>query len=106
MLEAELNKKIRALCDQLGLYAYSGTTYRIPGASDRPGSSKGFPDWVIVGPGGILFREAKSDDGRRSMAQVRWGKQIEQARGDYAIWRPEDLASGQIESELQALRRP
>jgi hypothetical protein len=103
MTEAELNREIRGLCERLGLHAFSAITYRIPGASARPGSSKGFPDWVIAGPGGILFREAKSEDGRRSMAQVHWGKAIGRAGGNYAIWRPSDLASGRIERELRAV---
>jgi hypothetical protein len=104
MSETDLNRVIRALCERLGLYAFGMESYRIPGArSARPGSSKGYPDWTIAGPAGILFREAKSEDGRRSMAQVQWGKQIERAGGNYAIWRPSDLASGQIERELKAL---
>jgi hypothetical protein len=103
MSEAELNKQIRALCDRLGLYAFGITTHRIPGASPRTGSSRGYPDWTIAGPGGILFREAKSEDGRRSMAQVQWGRQLERAGGDYAVWRPADLQSGRIEQELLAV---
>jgi hypothetical protein len=106
MTEAELNREIRGLCYQFGLHAFSATTYRIPGASARPGSSTGFPDWVIVGPGGVLFREAKSELGRLSMAQIKWGKDLQRAGADYAVWRPADLGSGQIASELQALRSP
>jgi hypothetical protein len=103
MTEAELNREIRALCEHLRLYAFSATTHRIPGASARPGSSKGFPDWVIAGPGGILFREAKSEDGRRSLAQIEWAKEIGRAGGNYAVWRPADLASGVIRSELESI---
>jgi hypothetical protein len=105
MSEAELNRAVRLLCERLNLYAFSATSYQIPGASARPGSSKGYPDWTIVGPGGILFREAKSEDGRRSMSQVKWGKEIERAGGNYAVWRPADLISGLIEQELTALAR-
>jgi hypothetical protein len=104
MTEAQLNKEIRALCTSLGLYAFSATTWRIPGASAREGSSRGFPDWTIVGGGGFLFREAKSADGRRSMAQIRWGKKITQAGGDYAVWRPADWDNGTVTRELEALR--
>lgn len=105
MSEAELNHEIRALCDRRGLHAFSGsTTYRVSGASAKYGSSAGYPDWTIAGSGGFLFREAKSEDGRQSMAQIRWGKAIERAGGNYAIWRPEDLRSGRIARELDVIR--
>jgi hypothetical protein len=103
MSEKELNAEIRALCNRLGLHAFSMTTHRIPGASARNGSSMGYPDWTIAGPRGILFREAKSGEGRRSMAQVNWGKAIERAAGNYAVWRPDDLHSGLIARELEAI---
>ena len=103
MTEAELTQAVRALCVRLGLFAFSATTYRIPGASARPGSSRGYPDYTIAGPGGILWRECKSEDGRRSMAQIRWGKQLARAGGDYDVWRPEDLTSGRIARELEAI---
>lgn len=103
MKEAELVRNIRALCDDYRLHAFHVGSYRIPGATRTPGSSAGFPDWVIVGPGGICFRECKSGEGRRSLAQMAWGRAIQAAGGDYAVWRPEDLASGHIQRELQAL---
>lgn len=104
MSETELNRGIRGLCDKFGLHGFCNSTYRIPGShTARPGSSKGYPDWTIAGDGGILFREAKSADGRRSMDQVRWGKRIVRGGGNYGIWRPADLASGQIERELAAI---
>lgn len=106
MSEADLTREVRALCERLGLYAFSATTYRIPGASARPGSSRGYPDFTIVGPGGILWRECKSEDGRQSMAQIRWGRRITEAGGDCGVWRPDDLASGRIERELRTIIRP
>lgn len=101
--ERDLNRQIRVLCEQLQLHAFSTTTYRIPGASAHPGSSRGFPDWVIAGPGGLLFREAKAEDGRRSKAQIAWGKMLTAAGGNYAVWRPADLDSGLIGRELAAI---
>jgi hypothetical protein len=103
MKEAELVKSIRVICDRLKLHAFHVGGYRIPGTTRSPGSSGGFPDWVIVGPGGIYFRECKSSDGRRSLAQIAWGRAIQAAGGDYAVWRPEDLTSGHVLSELQEL---
>lgn len=104
MTEAELSAQIRALCTELHLHGFSITTYQIPGASRRPGSSKGFPDWVIAGRSKILFAELKSATGRRSRAQIRWAQAIIAAGGDYVLWRPADLTGGTIRQQLQAIR--
>src|SRR5579875_1506785 len=100
MQEKDLTGLIRRRCAELGLHALGLTGYRIPGAS---AGGAGYPDFTIAGPGGILFRECKSDDGRRSMAQIRWGKAITAAGGDYDTWRPDDWQSGRINNELRAI---
>jgi hypothetical protein len=104
--ETELVARVREMCDSQGLYAFHLYSYRVGGASGRPGSSAGFPDWVVCGRGGFLFRECKSAEGRSSMAQIRWGRAIKAAGGNYAVWRPDDLASGLIARELQQLANP
>jgi hypothetical protein len=102
--EAALNYDIGKMSRQRGLFAKRETTYRQPGArSATPGSSRGFPDWVIVGPGGTLFREAKSADGTVSCYQAAWGDALQAAGNNYAVWRPADLASGRIAAELDAI---
>jgi len=106
MTEAQLCAQIRALCTELHLHAFSATTYLIPGASTTsPGSSRGFPDWVIIGPGGMLFAEAKSADGRRSRAQIFWAAAITGAGGDYRLWRPAGLTDGSIRADLERIAR-
>lgn len=65
---------------------------------------KGYPDLTIVGPGGVLFRELKSDRGQLSAEQVTWSARLKSAGADFAVWRPVDLRSGRIEKELRALR--
>jgi hypothetical protein len=102
--EADLNHDIGKMCRQRGLFAKRETTYRQPGArSAVPGSSRGFPDWVIAGPGGTLFREAKSADGTISRYQAAWGVALQEAGNDYGVWRPADLESGRIAAELDAI---
>ena len=103
MLESQLNALIRRRCAELGLHALGLTTHKIPGGRATGPGPAGYPDWTIAGPGGILFREAKSSDGRRSMAQVRWGNTLARAGGNYAIWRPDDWESGRIDAELRAI---
>lgn len=106
MYERTLNALIRRRVAELGLAALGLTGHKIPGATTgtrkTPGGA-GYPDWTICGPGGVLFRECKSADGRRSMAQVRWGRELERAGADYAVWRPEDWESGRIDRELTRL---
>ena len=108
MYERSLNALIRKRCRELGLHHLGLTTHKIPGYHDRgPGPArpgpKGYPDWTICGPGGLIFREAKSEDGRRSRAQIAWGRALTAAGHDYAIWRPADWESGRIDAELRAI---
>lgn len=68
------------------------------------GDGKGFPDLVLVGGGGILYRELKTDVGRLSPEQAVWIRELRSAGADAAMWRPADLHSGRIEQELRAIR--
>lgn len=67
------------------------------------GDGKGFPDLVIVGSG-VIYRELKSAKGRLAPEQVAWGRRLESAGQDWAVWVPADLESGRVERELRALR--
>lgn len=68
------------------------------------GDGKGFPDLVLVGRGGILYRELKTEKGRLSPEQVVWLRTLNSAGADAGIWRPADLECGTIELELRTLR--
>lgn len=63
----------------------------------------GFPDLVIVGPGGILYREMKTDAKYPSPAQRAWGAKLTEAGGDWGVWKPKDLLSGLIHAELKGV---
>lgn len=65
----------------------------------------GFVDLVIVGRGGVLFRELKSDVGRLSKEQARWTTTLAVAGADCATWRPGMLRTGQIAAEIAAVAR-
>ena len=70
------------------------------------GDGKGFLDLTIVGPGGVMFRELKSEKGQLSPDQRKWISKLTEGDADAGVWRPADLRSGRIERELRALRKP
>ena len=61
MSERDVDEHVRLLARALKLYAYH--------TRNSIGSEKGFPDWVIIGPGGLLFREDKSASGKLTAEQ-------------------------------------
>lgn len=69
------------------------------------GDGKGFPDLLIVGPGGLIFRELKSTKGRLTADQAVWRDRLLAAGQDWAIWRPADWDSDRIRAELRELAR-
>ncbi len=69
--------------------------------------SPGFPDFVIGGAAGILFRECKpTRHSHLSPHQTTWRYMLVAAGANYAIWTGEDLADGTIARELAALAPP
>ena len=63
--------------------------------------STGFPDLTIVGPGGIVFIEIKTDDDETSAAQDRWIWTLSQTgMSPVHVYRMKDLLDGTIEKEL------
>jgi hypothetical protein len=93
MTEAELMENIRALVSDLGLHAYH--------AHDaRRSWGPGFPDLVVVGRGGCIWRECKTEAGSVTPEQRRWGDALQASGQRWAAWRPRHLLSGQIAREL------
>lgn len=73
---------------------------------DSRKSPSGFPDWVILGPGGILFRELKRESKSPTPSQRAWLALLRGVGLDADVWRPSDLLSGRIGRELAAVTRP
>ena len=67
-------------------------------------SPEGFPDLVIVGRRGLLYRELKTEVGKVSDEQSRWVAALREAGQDADVWRPADWPE-RIQSELRALGR-
>lgn len=62
--------------------------YETPVAAD----GKGFPDLVLVHSKQkrALFIEVKSDAGKLTPDQKKWGEMLTEAGAEYEVWRPRD----------------
>ena len=91
-------------CDGRQLWAVPINPARF---NHRAGASKGFPDVMIVGPGGVLFRELKTYAAPNlNPGQTTWRYRLQAAQQDWAVWTPRDLDSGRVDAELVALETP
>lgn len=94
MREDQLQEKIIQLCGWLHLKCFH--VY-----DSRKSAGPGFPDLVIVGRGGTIFAELKSDTGKVSVKQQEWHDALVRSGAEAYIWRPDDWA--QIHKTLNRL---
>ena len=95
--EAQLYLAIEQMCEDLGLLWTRNPDSR------RALGSRGFPDYVITGPCGTLFREVKDATNTLSSTQRRWSWALMAGHENWGTWRPRDLESGRIKFELEQL---
>lgn len=95
MREDELQRQVLELVDWYRMLAYH--------THDSRRSRRGFPDLVIVGTKGVLFRELKSAKGRLTLEQSQWLEQLKAAGQDAAVWRPSDWPT-RIRNEILDIR--
>lgn len=96
MTEEQFQRTVIAMCKLLGVAWYH------PYFSRR--SAAGWPDLALCGGNGFILRELKTEKGRVTADQEKWGHMLRHAGQDWAVWRPEDLHSGRIQRELEAIR--
>lgn len=96
MKEKELLEQVRKACRMLGLHTYH--------THDSRRSEPGFPDLVICGDNGVLYRELKTQKGRLTGPQNYWLERLTRAGQDAAVWRPTHLLSGVIVDQLKEVR--
>jgi hypothetical protein len=96
MTETDLMHEVYRLCDGLGLSCFHSTDARLD-------HGPGFPDLVIAGLQGLVFAELKAEYGTLDREQTVWRYRLISAGQRHYVWRPSDLASGQIRDTLESL---
>ena len=97
MTEADLQAQVIELAEILGLVALHVRQPRTEG-----GEWKGFPDLLIIAPGGgIMFRELKMPGKQLRAPQRDWATIL--AGQDHGVWKPHDWHTGRVRTELEAL---
>lgn len=98
MNHAELQTEVVERCHELRLHVHHCRMIE---------SQAGFPDLVIIGVGGVLWRELKVPPDQLSGIQSALGYTLKAAAQDWAVWTPDDWWSGLIIDELvEAARAP
>src|SRR6185437_7483375 len=97
-----LDAHVRKLMKDLGLTGFHVEKSLDVEKNRKNVSVKGWVDWTIRGPRGVLFRELKSQRGRVEPEQREWLDALA-SDGDADVWRPVDLLSGRIARELTAI---
>lgn len=106
LTEADLQSRVIDLATLHGLHVHHCRPARMQSgkwATPITGH-KGFPDLVIVGPGGVLFRELKAARGVLSADQESWLGTLTAAGADAGVWRPEHWPRT-VQTELHAISR-
>ena len=98
-----LDAHVRKLMKDLGLTGFHVEKSLDVEKNRKNVSVKGWPDWAIRGPRGVLFRELKSQRGRVEPEQREWLDALAASGADVDVWRPADLLSDRIATELAAI---
>lgn len=95
MPERDLEELVRDACKPLHIRRYHTL---------RPkGSAAGFPDDVLLGAGGVLFRELKRQGQNPTPEQEAWLLGLADQGLNVGVWRPADWFTGRILAELKAI---
>lgn len=95
MTEAELMASVKDAARDLGILAF-----HVP---DSRGMLPGLPDLILMGKNGTIWRELKNRYGQLTGAQRLVGYLLQGGGQDWDTWRPADLDSGRIATELEAI---
>lgn len=99
MTESQLQASILDLCRTYRLMVFHIR-------DSRTSVGVGFPDLVIAGPGGVIFRELKNATLQPTPEQMTWLGTLEAGGADVGMWRPAHWYDGTISACLAALSKP
>ena len=94
MNHAQLQAEIVGLALELGLHCHHCPMLT---------SSPGFPDLIIIGDRGVLWRELKVPPDRLTSEQRALGYRLQAAGQNWDVWSPEEWYMEMIERELRML---
>jgi hypothetical protein len=98
-----LDAHVRKLMKDLGLTGFHVEKSLDVEKNQKNVSVKGWPDWTIRGPRGVVVRELKSQRGRVTPEQREWLDALAAAGMNVGVWRPASLLSGAIAAELAGI---
>lgn len=107
MTEGQLLGHILAAAAELGLLVFHPLTLCarcLKPVGGYMAGQRGFPDLVVAGPRGTLFRELKDAWAMPRPSQTKWRYTLLAGGADYAVWRPAAWFDGTIRRELLAIR--
>ena len=97
MTEAEYLGQVYDICKDAGAKAHHC-------GDGRACCGAGFPDLVIMGVHGILYREVKaSPNDRKSPEQTAVLWLLKASGADAAVWTSEDLLTGKVAEEIRRI---
>jgi hypothetical protein len=96
MTERDLSSRVHKMVNERQLRGFCIYDF-------RKRSAPGWVDWVILGPGGALFRELKGRNGVLTRDQRIVGMLLRRAGCDWDVWGLPQLGNGTIARELDAL---
>lgn len=95
--ESDYLAQVYGLCEKAPCsYHHCGVPYRCTGHN-------GFPDLMIIGSHGVLFREVKTVNDRPSPDQTAMLWLLKAAGQDAGIWTETDLTSGIVAREIAGI---
>lgn len=98
MTEGQLQANILDLARRQGLL-----TFHL--RDSRRNMGVGFPDLVIAGRGGVIFRELKNDFLQPTPEQAAWLETLGAGGADSGLWRPDAWRSGEVAAVLTRIAR-
>lgn len=107
MREDQLQRAVMDLAQLHGLYVHHCRAAQVrQGRFVTPITGKpGFVDLVILGEGGLIFRELKVGRNQCTPEQSQWIARFTAAGYDAGVWRETDLHSGVIAQTLARLAK-